>query len=113
VYAIIYQSLAAVLMILTGTFESLVYYIGFGLIFFAALAVTGMIRLRRREGWKKLWVVNWCYPVVPGLFIVASIWMLLYTAALRPKESALGLLTILLGAGLYYWKFRQRSEPPA
>jgi hypothetical protein len=39
--------------------------------------------------------------------------MLLYTAALRPKESALGLLTILLGAGLYYWKFRQRSEPPA
>jgi APA family basic amino acid/polyamine antiporter len=100
-------------MILTGTFESLVYYIGFALIFFAALAVAGLIRLRRREGWKKLGVVNWAYPLAPALFIVASVWMLLYTAALRPKESALGLLTILLGAGLYYWKFRQGTGPPA
>jgi basic amino acid/polyamine antiporter, APA family len=112
-YAIIYQTVAAVLMILTGTFESLVYYIGFALIFFAALAVAGLIRLRRREGWKKLGVVNWAYPLAPALFIVASVWMLLYTAALRPKESALGLLTILLGAGLYYWKFRQGTGPPA
>jgi APA family basic amino acid/polyamine antiporter len=110
-YAIIYQSLAAVLMILTGTFESLVYYIGFALIFFAALAVAGLFRLRRRNGWKKLGVVNWGFPLAPALFIVASTWMLIYTAALRPKESALGLLTILLGAGLYYWKFRQRSQP--
>jgi APA family basic amino acid/polyamine antiporter len=110
-YAIIFQSLAAVLMILTGTFESLIYYIGFALIFFAALAVAGSIRLRRREGWKKLAVVNWGYPLAPGLFLAASTWMLLYTAALRPKESALGLLTILLGAGLYYWKFRQGSQP--
>ena len=65
-YAVIYQMLAAVLMILTGTFESLIYYIGFALIFFAALAVAGMIRLRRREGWRKLAVVNWCYPLAPG-----------------------------------------------
>jgi APA family basic amino acid/polyamine antiporter len=113
IYAIIYQSLAAVLMILTGTFESLVYYIGFALIFFAALAVAGMIRLRRREGWRRLGVVNWGYPLTPGLFIVASAWMLFYTASMRPKESALGLLTILLGAGLYYWKFRRGSEPQA
>ena len=113
IYAIIYQSLAAVLMILTGTFESLVYYIGFALIFFAALAVAGMIRLRQREGWKRLGAVNWGYPLTPGLFIVASAWMLFYTASMRPKESALGLLTILLGAGLYYWKFRQRSESRA
>lgn len=106
-YAIIYQALASVLMILTGTFESLVYYIGFALIFFAALAVAGLFRLRRRERWKKLAVVNWSYPLAPALFVGASAWMLLYTAALRPKESALGLLTILLGAGLYYARFRQ------
>jgi APA family basic amino acid/polyamine antiporter len=112
-YAIIYQTLAAALMILTGTFESLIYYIGFALIFFAALAVAGSIRLRRREGWKKLAVVSRGYPLAPALFIVASTWMLLYTAALRPKESALGLLTILLGAALYFWKFRQSSEPQA
>jgi APA family basic amino acid/polyamine antiporter len=102
IYAILYQFFAATLMIMTGTFESLIYYIGFALIFFAALAVAGMIRLRRRGGWKKLGVVSWGYPMVPAVFIVASAWMLVYTAALRPKESALGLLTILLGAALYF-----------
>jgi len=106
VLAIIYQSVATVIMILTGRFESLIYYIGFALIFFAALAVAGLVRLRYRTGWRKLTVVNWCYPLIPVVFIAASLWMLCYTAALRPKESALGLLTILLGAGLYFWKFR-------
>ena len=109
--AIVYQSLAAIAMILISKFESLVIYISFALIFFAALAVAGTIRLRRREGWRKLRVVNWGYPLIPGLFIVASAWMLFYTASLQPKESALGLLTIVLGAGLYYWRFRQPREP--
>jgi len=112
-YAIIIQALAAILMILIARFESLVYYIAFALIFFAALAVAGMVRLRRRDGWRKLGVVNFGYPLVPTVFIAASAWMLFYTASLQPKESALGLLTILLGAGLYYWKFRQGSQPQA
>jgi APA family basic amino acid/polyamine antiporter len=110
IYAIVYQALAASLMILSVKFESLVIYIGFALIFFAALAVAGMVRLRRREGWKKLPVVNCCYPLPPALFITASAWMLFYTASLRPKESAMGLLTILLGAALYFLMFRVRGE---
>src|SRR5208282_794952 len=91
--AIIYQALAAALMILTGTFKSLIYYIGFALIFFAAMAVAGSIRLRRREGWRKLATLSIGYPMIPAVFVVASIWMLLYTASLQPKESALGLVT--------------------
>jgi APA family basic amino acid/polyamine antiporter len=107
IYAIVFQALAAIVMILVSKFESLVYYIAFALIFFAALAVAGMIRLRRRAGWKKLAVVNWGYPLAPGLFIAASVWMLIYTVSGQPKESALALLTIVLGAGLYYLKFRK------
>jgi APA family basic amino acid/polyamine antiporter len=113
IYAVIFQALAAILMIFVAKFESLVYYIAFALIFFAAMAVAGMIRLRRRPGWRTLGVVNWGYPLAPGLFIVASMWMLIYTFFGQPKESALGLLTIIVGAALYYWKFREGSQPQA
>ena len=54
IQAILWQSLATALMILTGSFESLLYYIGFALVLFAALAVVGMVRLRKRPGWKRL-----------------------------------------------------------
>ncbi len=90
-------------MILTGTFEGLIYYIGFALTLFAALATAGMVRLRRRGDWKCLPAVSWGYPLVPAIFIVASIWMLCYTVALRPRESFLGLLTLLAGGLAYRW----------
>jgi APA family basic amino acid/polyamine antiporter len=101
VQAILYQSAAAALMILTGTFEGLIYYIGFALILFAALATAGLLKLRRSPGWARLPIVSWRYPLIPGVFLAASAWMLCYTAALRPKESFLGLMTITAGGLLY------------
>jgi APA family basic amino acid/polyamine antiporter len=88
-------------MILTGTFESLLYYIGFALVLFAALAVAGMVRLRSRPAWKRLGAVSWGYPVAPAVFIGASAWMLCYTMALRPRESFVGLLTMAAGMLAY------------
>jgi APA family basic amino acid/polyamine antiporter len=110
VQAILWQSMATALMILTGTFESLLYYIGFALVLFAALAVAGMVRLRRRPAWKRLGAVSWGYPLVPTVFVGASAWMLGYTMALRPKESILGLLTMAGGALVYRWFFRPRTR---
>jgi APA family basic amino acid/polyamine antiporter len=107
--AIIYQAIASIAMVLTGTFESLVYYIGFALVLFAALAVAGLLRLRKRPQWRRLRAVSWCYPAVPVAFIVASLWMLTWTLVLRPRESVLGLLTVGCGGLLYRWKFRARS----
>ena len=106
VQAILWQSAATAVMILTGTFESLLYYIGFALVMFAALAVAGLVRLRKRPAWKRLAAVNWGYPLAPAVFICASAWMLCYTMALRPKESFFGLLTIGAGALIYRWFFR-------
>jgi APA family basic amino acid/polyamine antiporter len=109
VHAILWQSLATVVMILTGTFESLLYYIGFALILFAALAVAGLVRLRHRPAWKRLGAVSWGYPLAPIVFIAASVWMLGYTMVLRPRESFLGLLTLAGGALVYYSFFRRHA----
>jgi APA family basic amino acid/polyamine antiporter len=105
--AVLYQAAASGLMVLTGTFERLIYYIGFALILFAALASAGVFRMRRRPNWKRLPAVSWCYPLVPSLFVGASMWMLTYTLYLRPTESLLGLLTVACGLEVYirvFWK---------
>jgi APA family basic amino acid/polyamine antiporter len=111
--AIAYQAVASGLMVLTGTFERLIYYIGFALILFAALTSAGLFRMRRRPQWKRLPAVSWCYPLIPGLFVGASLWMLAYTLSLRRTESLLGLLTMLCGLLVYFCLFRRKLPPPA
>ena len=113
VKAILYQSIMAAIMVLTGTFEALIYYIGFSLILFAALAVAGLLRLRTRPGFRKLRIMNWCYPLIPLLFVGVSLWMLVWTFALRPRESTLGLATILCGGIVYRWRLRGSAAPLA
>ena len=106
VRAIVYQAIVSAMMVLTGTFEALIYYIGFSLILFAALAVTGLLRVRKRAGFRRLQVVNWGYPAIPLIFVLVSMWMLAWTFVLRPRESVLGLVTILCGAIFYRWRLR-------
>jgi len=105
--AVLYQAVVSGIMVLTGTFEKLIYFIGFALILFAALATAGLLRMRRRAGWKPLRAVSWGYPLVPLVFVGASLWMLLYTLFLRPTESLFGLLTMACGALIYRLKFRK------
>jgi basic amino acid/polyamine antiporter, APA family len=110
VRAIAYQAIVSALMVLTGTFEALVYYIGFSLMLFAALAVMGLLRVRNRPGFRRLRVVNWGYPAIPLIFVLVSLWMLVWTFLLRPRESVLGLITILCGAICYRWRLRESVE---
>lgn len=111
--AIVYQTIASVAILLTGTFEMLIYYIGFALMFFAALATAGLFRLRRQPRWKRLRATSWHYPLVPAVFVGASLWMLSYAVALRPTESLLGLLTVASGGLVYRWKFRKEKVKTA
>lgn len=106
--SILYQGIASTLMVVTSSFEALAYYIGFALVFFAALAVAGLFRLRARPGWKRLPAVNWAFPVLPLLFLAASLWMLAVILVARPKEPVLGLATILAGA-LFYRLVKSRA----
>jgi basic amino acid/polyamine antiporter, APA family len=111
VVAVLFQTLATTAMIITGTFEALIYYVGFMLVLFAALATAGIFRLRKRPNWRKLPTVGRFFPLVPSLFLVASCGMLISTVRLRPTESFLGLLTVCCGAGLYWWtSFRNRNR---
>ena len=102
--AILAQGACCCLMITFGTFRTLVGYVGFTLWLFTMMAVIGLFRLRRRPGWQRLPAVNFLFPLIPLVYVAASGWALINAVLYQPKESGYGLLTMLLGAGLYLWR---------
>ncbi len=99
--AVLAQGACCCLLIVTGTFESLIQYIGFSLWMFTALAVVGLLRLRQRPGWNRVPATNFAFPLIPALYIATSAWALIYTVLLRPVESGYGLLTMAAGAAVW------------
>ncbi|HYM09185.1 MAG TPA: amino acid permease, partial [Bryobacterales bacterium] len=108
--AVLAQGACCCLLIVTGTFESLIQYIGFSLWLFSTLTVAGLLRLRRRPGWKSLPAANAAFPLIPGLYIAVSAWALVYSVCLRPVESGFGLLTMAGGAVIYLLARRRAAR---
>jgi APA family basic amino acid/polyamine antiporter len=90
-------------MLWSATYDRLLTYIGFTLSLSTAATVVGLARLRRREG-PGLIVPGW--PWVPGLFLLAVLWMAVFSVARRPVESLAGFATI--GLGWVVWRMNQR-----
>jgi APA family basic amino acid/polyamine antiporter len=107
--AILAQGLCCCLMIIFGTFRSLVGYVGFTLWVFTMMAVLGLFRLRRRPDWQRLPAANFLFPLIPAVYVAASGWALVNSVLYQPKESAWGLLTVILGGAVFQW--RKRKTP--
>jgi len=101
--AVVAQGACCCLLILTGTFESLLYYIGFTLWLFSAIAVAGIFRLRGRPGWKKLPWVSFAYPLLPALYVGVNGLVFVYFAYGKSWEALWSLGTI--GAGWAAWRW--------
>jgi APA family basic amino acid/polyamine antiporter len=99
--AVLAQGLCACALILTGTFESLAYYIGFTLFLFSALSVLAIFKFRKRPGWKRSRWVDIAYPLVPLIYISMSLWVFVYFVQLRSWEALWSVFTIVAGALIY------------
>jgi APA family basic amino acid/polyamine antiporter len=106
VTAVIWQGVAAILMTFTS-FPQLVTYIGFSLTFFTALAVSSLFVFRRRRDWQKLPAVSFAFPLIPALYLAIAAWMIYFGFMLRPAISAAALVTLLVGAVVYYLRLRK------
>jgi basic amino acid/polyamine antiporter, APA family len=102
----------SVLIVCFGAFERLVIYTGFAVTLFAALAVGALVILRvHRPAMERPFRIP-LYPWLPAAYIAVAIWILAYAAAGRPRETALGALTIASGLPLYWYRRRSaRAEP--
>ena len=100
--ALVVQGIWAAALAITNTYGDLfrrVVYTEW--IFFAAMAI-GLIRLRRRADYQPVYRV-WAYPVLPLVFIVASLVIVYTQIAAVPRDSAIGLAIVLAGLPVYFF----------
>jgi len=110
--SIILQGGIAILMVLFGSFEQLLIYIGFALGIFPLMAVFGLFIARKKKIGEKSAVKMRAYPFVPIFFLLSSIILLFLAYMNRPWESSAALLTVFLGIPLYFF-WRTKFNPDA
>lgn len=102
----------ALLLLWTGSFESLLEYSSVGLALFSMLTISSVFMLRwKRPDLPRPFRVPG-YPFVPGLYLILT--GLLTAAAFqrKPLESSLALASIALGLPVYWlWKRAERNQP--
>lgn len=108
VNAVWLQALIAAVMVVTASFEALLFYIGFTLSLFSALAVAGLFVLRRKGQPQPSFRVPG-YPLTPLVFIAASLGMVVFALVDNPWRGLPSGLTLAVGLGLY-WLFRRRGK---
>jgi APA family basic amino acid/polyamine antiporter len=95
------QALWSSVLVATGTYRALFTRVIYTEWLFFALMGIGLFCLRRRPGYSPGWGV-WGYPVVPVLFIAASIVVAVIQIAADPVQAGTGLLIVVLGLPVYY-----------
>jgi APA family basic amino acid/polyamine antiporter len=99
----------ALVLLWTGSFESIVLYASVGLALFSMLTISSVYVLRwRHPDWPRPFRTPG-YPVVPAVFLLATGALTAAAFFQRWRESSLALTSILLGVPFYYfWQGRAK-----
>jgi APA family basic amino acid/polyamine antiporter len=99
----------ALVLLWTGTSESIIVYAGVGLSIFSMLAMSSIYILR----WKRPDLPRPFrtpgYPVTPAVYLVMTALLTVATFCSRPRVSSYALLSIVAGVPFYYlWQVAAR-----
>ena len=108
--AIIFQSLWASLLIVSGTFEQLLVYSGLVLSFFMALTLSSIFRLRQACPVEIPQYQAPLYPFLPITLVCGAVALVTSSMLERPAESFYGAATVLSGLPFYYYWRRASSH---
>jgi APA family basic amino acid/polyamine antiporter len=109
VYAILFQLAVASLMLFTRSFEAVLDFIQFALLFCSFFTVLGVIKLRITQPDLPRPYRAWGYPFTPLVFLLVTLFMMYYLVTERPLQSLLGILIMISGL-LIYAVFRKRTD---
>ncbi|HYI30249.1 MAG TPA: amino acid permease [Bradyrhizobium sp.] len=107
-YAILFQLAIANLMLFTRSFEAVLDFIQFSLLFCSFFTVLGVIKLRITRPDLPRPYRAWGYPVTPVVFLLVTGFMMYYLLTERPMQSLLGVLIMFSGLVIYA-VFRKRA----
>lgn len=96
VRAIWFNTFVSLLLMFTGSFESIMLYAGFVLQVMGTLTIAASLRLKSRTGFRSPF-----RPWLQIIYIVFSLWVMVFMLYDRPKESLFGLGIIFVGYILY------------
>ncbi len=111
-YAILFQLAAASLMLFTESFEAVLDFIQFSLLFCSFFTVLGVIKLRITRPDLARPYRAWGYPVTPVIFLLVTLFMMFYLCVDRPIQSLSSALIMLAGL-LIYALFHKRVAAAA
>jgi APA family basic amino acid/polyamine antiporter len=100
-YAILFQLAVANLMLFTRSFEAVLDFIQFSLLFCSFFTVLGMVRLRITRPDLPRPYRAWGYPVTPLVFLLVTLFMMYYLLTERPLQSLLGVAIMVFGLVIY------------
>ena len=108
-YAILFQLAVACLLLFTRSFEAVLDFIQFSLLFCSFFTVLGVIKLRITSPELPRPYRAWGYPITPLVFLLVTAFMMYYLLTERPLQSFLGALMMISGL-LIYAVFRKRTD---
>ena len=108
--SLVFQAVWAILLTLSGSFDTLTNYVIFGSFIFYGLIASSVFLFRRRYPELLRPYKTWGYPVVPIIFLLVTAWLLLQTLYDEPRSSLIGIGLILLGLPFYYFFNRRNIE---
>lgn len=109
--ALVLQGIWSAVLALSGSYDRLLTYVTFASLGFNALTVAGLFVLRRKRADMPRPYRTWGYPVTPAVYLVGSLFFLLYIFVGDPADACAGLGLVALGVPAYLL-FRRRAAAP-
>ncbi len=100
--AILLQSTISITLILTASFDTILYAIAFTLDIFTFSTVLGVIVMRIRRPAEPRPYRTFGYPITPLIFLAATGWTMFFLLKVRTTESLIALAIVCFGLLVYY-----------
>ena len=101
-YAIFLITIISLVLVYFSSFKDIIEYVGITLSIFSLLTIVGVFILRKRKLATENTVKTWGYPITPIIFILFTLWMLVYFVWSDPWKLVASLATMVPAVIIYY-----------